>query len=315
MKSIEDSQLMRRRVLDCFETSVIPGQPEEEIERLLHFVVVGGGPSGVECTAELHDFVKDDLKRAFPQVANKVKISLIEALPNILPMFDKSLIEYAEKKLKVTNNVNVMTKSAVTKVAEQTLTIKDADGNIQEVPYGCLLWVAGNAPRKIVTDLINKLGPEHHPIRRGLNVNNHLQVNGADGIFAIGDASVCGRLAPTAQVATQEGNYLARLFNNLADDMHQETLKRREGENANILAEKLNESNAFNYKHYGAFAYVGDNRAIADLTYGNIKSYGYSTFLFWRSVYFSKLLSSRNRVYVLYDWFKSTVFGRDISRG
>lgn len=315
MKSIEDSQSMRQRVIDCFETSMIPGQPQEEIDRLLHFVVVGGGPSGVECTAELYDFVNDDLQKAFPEIADRAKISLVEALPNILPMFDKSLIEYVEKRFASTRNILLSCKSAVTKVDGTTLTIKDSEGTMKQIPYGLLLWVAGNSPRKLVSDLIQKLGHENHPIRRGLNVNDHMLVNGSKNIFALGDASVCGRLAPTAQVASQEGYYLGRLFNSLADDMYEEVKSKKSDKGENVVLNTFNDKNKFNYKHYGSFAYVGGGNAIADLSFASHQSSGHFTFLLWRSVYLSKLLSTRNRLYVLNDWIRSTIFGRDISRG
>ena len=75
--------------MDCFETAAIPGQSEESKKRLLHFVVAGGGPTGVESAAELHDFVKVEVPRYFPKLAPYVKISLVEMLPNVLGMFDK----------------------------------------------------------------------------------------------------------------------------------------------------------------------------------------------------------------------------------
>lgn len=312
MRSIEDSQLIRQRVIDCFETSTIPGQPEDEINRLLHFIVVGGGPAGVEFTAELYDFIKKDLKKAFPEVSNKVRISILEALPQILPSFDKTLVEYVEKKFRDTRRIDVMTKSMVTGVNEDHIIVKETDGKLKHIPYGCLLWVAGNAPRKIVKDLMIKLGKENHPNPRGLNIDDHLRVKGADGIFAIGDASA-STFAPTAQVASQQGYYLARLMNRISEELHEDAIKRKQGIPSNLAESKLNDSNKFDYKHWGSLAYVGDNRAIADLT--SYKSSGLITFVFWRSVYVSKLLSTRNRLYVLNDWIRAALFGRDISRG
>jgi len=134
MKSVEDSAKIRNRIMDCFETAVIPGQPEDEIRRLLHFVVVGGGPSGVEYTAELHDFVERDVKQAFPAVADKVKITLVEALPHILNMFDARLIDYVEKRFDTTPGMNLMLKSQVTSVEPKNIKVKQ-DGEVKDVPY------------------------------------------------------------------------------------------------------------------------------------------------------------------------------------
>lgn len=96
--------------MDCVESANFAGQSEAEIDRLLHFVVVsiwglsfalfvidirlqvGGGPTGVEYAGELHDFLMDDLKNWYPEISSRIRITLIEALPNVLPMFSKQLM-------------------------------------------------------------------------------------------------------------------------------------------------------------------------------------------------------------------------------
>ncbi|KND00256.1 uncharacterized protein SPPG_09205 [Spizellomyces punctatus DAOM BR117] len=80
--------------MDCVETAAFANQDPKEIERLLHMVVVSGGPTGVEYAAELHDFLVEDLKTWNPDIADKFTITLVEALPNVLPMFSKQLINY-----------------------------------------------------------------------------------------------------------------------------------------------------------------------------------------------------------------------------
>lgn len=86
MQELEDAQKIRRTVIDCFERASLPNLSEEERKRILHFVVVGGGPTGVEFAAELHDYVNDDLVKLYPQVKNAVKITLLEATDHILNM-------------------------------------------------------------------------------------------------------------------------------------------------------------------------------------------------------------------------------------
>ena len=95
----------------------------------------------------------------------------------------------------------------------------------------------------------------------------------------------------TAQVAQQEGKYLAKA---LARTFRGLPLK------------------PFRYRHYGMLAYVGSNRALADLA--AVKGKGFSTWLFWRSAYLTRLVSFKNKVLVIFDWVKTFVFGRDISR-
>ena len=92
-------------------------------------------------------------------------------------------------------------------------------------------------------------------------------------------------------MAEQQGRYLAKAF---------------------ALRAKGKPVPPFHYKRLGMLAYVGGNRAVADLP--GVKAGGFITFVFWRSVYFSKLMSARNRVLVLFDWLKSHMLGRDLSR-
>lgn len=86
MQEIEDAQKIRKTVLDCFEKASLPSISEEERKRILHFVVVGGGPTGVEFAAELHDFVIEDLAKLYPNLKNYVTITLLEAGDHILNM-------------------------------------------------------------------------------------------------------------------------------------------------------------------------------------------------------------------------------------
>lgn len=83
---MEDAQKIRRSVIECFEKASLPNLSDEEKRKVLHFVVVGGGPTGVEFAAELHDFVTEDLVRLYPKLEDLVKISLIEAGDHILNM-------------------------------------------------------------------------------------------------------------------------------------------------------------------------------------------------------------------------------------
>lgn len=324
MKTIQDSRRIRDTIMDCFETAMIPGQPDDEIDRLLHFVVAGGGPAGVEFTGELYDFITRDISASFPQVADRVRVSLVEALPKILPMFDPLLVDYTEKKLNSTREVKVWTKRAVSKVEPKQITVKNVDnGELTLVPYGALIWATGNAPAPLTRDLISTLGPEHQAVPRGLSVDNHLLVKGTSNIFALGDCSLCGRLPPTAQVASQEGKFLARLFNRYSEEMHADTLAIHAAAPGDVaaataassFAKNRTELNKFVFKYLGTMAYIGDFEAVADFGEGKGKFSGFSTWVLWRSVYMSKLLSVRNRFLVASDWTRAFLFGRDISRG
>lgn len=84
MQEVEDAQMIRRSVIDRFEKAILPGLSEEERRTNLHFVIVGGGPTGVEFAAELHDFFTEDLVKIYPMVKHLVKISLIQSGDHIL---------------------------------------------------------------------------------------------------------------------------------------------------------------------------------------------------------------------------------------
>ncbi|KAI9492562.1 hypothetical protein BDB00DRAFT_430624 [Zychaea mexicana] len=318
LKEVWDAQKIRTKVMDCIETAAFPGQSSEEIERLLHMVVVGGGPTGIEYAAELHDFLVDDLTAWYPELAGKVKITLVEALPNVLPAFSKQLIDYTESTFKE-QNINIHTKTMVKEVCEKEIVVQRPDGTKDTIPYGLLVWATGNTTRPLVRNLMARY-PEHQNIRRGLAVDDWLCMEGTKEIFALGDASAT-KYAPTAQVAAQQGKYLARVFAQLAS---QETLEAEvaaatsEDEKAKKMRklQKAKDIKPFHYSHQGSLCYIGSDKAIADLPFGpgNVASGGVATYAFWRSAYISNLFSTRNRTLVITDWLKKTILGRDISR-
>ncbi|KAI8579684.1 hypothetical protein K450DRAFT_241013 [Umbelopsis ramanniana AG] len=318
LKEVWDAQKIRTRLMDCIETAGFPEQAPEEIDRLLHMIVVGGGPTGVEYAAELHDFLVEDLTTWYPELAGKLKITLIEALPNVLPAFSKQLIDYTEASFKE-QNITIHTKTMVKEVHDKDITIQQADGSLAKMPYGLLVWATGNTSRPVVRNLMSKF-PATQKVGRGLVVDDWMRMEGSDDIYAIGDASA-SKYAPTAQVASQQGKYLARLFSQLAlrDHLEQDiaamTNEEEKQSKLRRLA-KVRNVKPFHYSHQGSLAYIGSDKAIADLPWGsgNVASGGVATYVFWRSVYLSNLFSLRNRSLVATDWIKKNVLGRDISR-
>lgn len=148
------------------------------------------------------------------ELAGKIKITLVEALPNVLPAFSKQLIDYTESTFKE-QNISLHTKTMVKEVHEKDIVVKRPDGSLDTIPYGLLVWATGNTARPLVRNLMAKY-PEVQNIRRGLAVDDWLRMKGPEDIFALGDASAT-HYAPTAQVAAQQGKYLARVFSMLAN--------------------------------------------------------------------------------------------------
>ncbi|KAI9795428.1 MAG: NADH:ubiquinone oxidoreductase [Piccolia ochrophora] len=336
LKEVGDAQSIRKRIMDCVETATFKDQSREEIERLLHMVVVGGGPTGVEFAGELQDFFEEDLKLWIPEIADKFHVTLVEALPNVLPSFSKQLIDYTEKTFS-DEKISVHTKTMVKKVTDKTIeaevTRPDGSKSLEILPYGLLVWATGNAVRPVVKDLMSQI-PAQKNSRRGLEVNEYLVVKGTENIWAVGDCAISS-FAPTAQVASQEGNYLARLFNSMGKgvDLENEidrlstasnnaasSAERDEADGQLAAREKqfrrLKHVGPFSYTHQGSLAYIGGEKAVADVSWlnGNIASGGGLTYLFWKSAYLSMCFSTRNRVLVMLDWVKAKMFGRDVSR-
>ncbi|KAG6130472.1 hypothetical protein E4U12_004172 [Claviceps purpurea] len=334
LKEIDDAQRIRKKIMDCVETAAFKDQTPEEVNRLMHMVVVGGGPTGVEFAGELQDFFEEDIKKLVPDISNRFRVTLIEALPNVLPSFSKQLIDYTENTLRE-EKIDIKTKTMVKRVTETTVEaeISRPDGGKEriEIPYGLLVWATGNAVRPIVKDLMSRI-PAQKDSRRGLAVNEYLVVQGARDIWAIGDCAVAG-YAPTAQVASQEGNFLGRLFNNMARTENHEARIQELSSQMNLQAgnsaetaheierlekqlRKIKDIKPFKYSHQGSLAYIGSEKAVADVSWwnGNLATGGSLTYLFWRSAYLSMCFSTRNRVLVILDWLKSKAFGRDVSR-
>lgn len=283
LKELADARAIRQRIIECFERACKPNRPEDDIRMLLHFLVVGGGPTGVEFAAEMHDFVRQDLRHWFPDLMPYTKITLLEARDAILTSFDARLSSYALRHMQRTN-IDIRMNSHVVEVKENAVSLKTGE----EIPCGLVVWSTGIAPNNLVTSLELPKGPLGR-----LLTDRHFLVQNSTNVYAIGD---CARLADqdlpsTAQVAQQQGKYLARYLNRRA---HGKPIK------------------PFKYKHMGMMAYIGEQRALADLK--NVKGRGFTAWLFWRSAYLTKLVSLRNKMLVAQDWFRTLLFGRDISR-
>lgn len=298
--------------------------------------MVGGGPTGVEFAGELQDFFEQDLKKWVPDITDHFHVTLIEALPNVLPMFSKQLIDYTESTFKE-ESISIRTKTMVKSVNEKSIDVEftkpDGTKERETIPFGLLVWATGNALRPVVKDLMMQI-PAQKDSRRGLAVNEYMVVNGAENIWAVGDCAIAN-YAPTAQVASQEGAFLARLFNSLAktEEINAELARLSTAQAQAKSADDRNEIFAaikalqkqlrhvkqigpFEYSHQGSLAYIGSERAVADISWlsGNFASGGTMTYLFWLSAYLSMCFSTRNRVLVVVDWLKAKMFGRDVSR-
>nr|GMC72851.1 external alternative NAD(P)H-ubiquinone oxidoreductase B2, mitochondrial-like [Ipomoea batatas]GME02633.1 external alternative NAD(P)H-ubiquinone oxidoreductase B2, mitochondrial-like [Ipomoea batatas] len=353
LKEIEDAKKIRRNVIDCFERANLPSVPEEEKKRLLNFVVVGGGPAGVEFAAELHDLVTEDLFKLYPHLKEYVKITLLEAGGHILNMFDKRITAFAEEKFR-RDGINLKTGSMVVKVSDREITTKEfSTGKTASIPYGMVVWSTGIGTRPVVTDFMKQIGQEdiaaifskadknksgtlkvgdfkeviNDISERYPQIEIYLKKNKMKGFADLLGSEEDGTeinidkfktllsevdlqmktLPATAQVAAQQGAYLADCFNRM------EICEQSPEGPIRFRGTGQHRFRPFRYKHFGQFAPLGGEQTAAQLP-GDWVSIGQSTQWLWYSVYASKLVSWRTRISVVTDWVRRFTFGRDSSR-
>lgn len=283
LANVEDARAVRRGVLEQFARAEIPGLTPDELRQRLTFVVCGGGPTGVEIAAEIDDLIGEELRHSYPELAPLARVVLVEALERLLTSFDEALSDYTKRHF-LHAGIEVRTQAKVQAIERDRVVL--AGGEV--IPCGLVLWAGGNAPVPLVASLGMPLD------RRGrLVVDDHLRLPGKEGAYALGDCAAVGEppLPATAQVAQQQGKYLADALASLREDGYVEP---------------------FRFKASGMLAYIGGGQALADLP--QVKWSGRGAWLFWRSVYLTKLVSPANKVKVLFDWVKARLFGRDLSR-
>eukprot|EP00587_Corethron_hystrix_P002180 CAMPEP_0113310278 /NCGR_PEP_ID=MMETSP0010_2-20120614/7986_1 /TAXON_ID=216773 ORGANISM="Corethron hystrix, Strain 308" /NCGR_SAMPLE_ID=MMETSP0010_2 /ASSEMBLY_ACC=CAM_ASM_000155 /LENGTH=582 /DNA_ID=CAMNT_0000165699 /DNA_START=30 /DNA_END=1778 /DNA_ORIENTATION=- /assembly_acc=CAM_ASM_000155 len=335
LKEAEDSSRLHAKLLSNLERAAglmrhgdfddrTKNKYDDEIDRLLKIVVVGAGPTGVELSAELADFRSKDVVRLFgEEVAARIRIVLVEAMPRILGPFDADLAQVAVHHL-IERGVEVRTGTAVTKVEErcailQPSTPRNATAEQKERAkslaethdIGALVWTAGVKARPLVTELAKSLGQTD---LRGLNVDSSLRVKGTDGVYAIGDAALSG-YAPTAQVAENEGKHVGRCIRDGVDKPfvygHKGSLVNL-GEGNGIAQLVAPNNSALNiWDALGAptaSETVGPNREKLD----EVAVTGPIAWTLWRSLYWTKLLSNQSRIGLSMDWLKAMFSGRNV---
>jgi len=220
-----------------------------------------------------------------------VQISLVEAGKSLLSNFDKGLGEYTLSLFK-RRNIDVRTGLSVKAVMKDALLLSDGSN----LDFGLVVWSTGVAASHLVNSL-----PFLKDRSGRIQVDEYLRVKGfensacpLDGIYALGDCSTFSKepLAQTAQAAEQEGKYLAKTLNNMAS------------------GKKIK---PFHYNFMGMFTYVGGKKALFESPQLGRMS-GFISWILWNAAYITKLVSVRNKIMIPLYWFKSFVFGRDISR-
>jgi NADH dehydrogenase len=276
LKTIDDATYLRRRILLAFERAETEPDPDER-RRLLNFVVVGGGPTGVEMAGAIAELAKRALAKDFRAIDPRwTRIVLVEAGPRLLAPFDPSLSAAARRSLEQLG-VEVRLGAAVTECDCGGVSLGD-----ERIESRTIVWAAGVK----ASPAAEWLSAECDRAGRVM-VNDDLSVPGHPNIFVLGDAAHAvgqdGKLLPgVAPVAKQQGQYVAKLL-----------LARARGDNLP----------PFRYRDFGSLATIGRKRAVAQL--GKLKLTGFIAWVLWSVAHIYFLIGFRNRLVVAMNWMWS----------
>ncbi|KAK9451180.1 uncharacterized protein V1518DRAFT_412749 [Limtongia smithiae] len=193
LKTIEDAVKIRSRLMQNLELACLPGISDDERERLLSFVVCGGGPTGVEFAAEVYDLLNEDLTQSYPKVLrNLVSVHVVQSQGHILNTYDEKISTYAQERFK-NDSIDVLTNARVVRVEKDRVifTQENDDGEKQSkvLPYGLCLWSTGVAQCDISRQIASEFSEQRN--KRAIETDSHLRVIGAPlgEVYAIGDCS------------------------------------------------------------------------------------------------------------------------------
>jgi NADH:ubiquinone reductase (H+-translocating) len=281
LKTIEDATDMRRRILLAFETAEREPDPER-LRAWMTFVIVGGGPTGVELAGALGEIANDTLRRDFRKIdPSDARIILVEGTDRILPGYPQKLSASARKMIERLG-VTVRTGAMVTDVSKELVTIREGD-RTETIPTRTVLWAAGVLGSPLGRIVAQQTGATADNAGR-VSVEPDLTVKGHPEIFVIGDLAnfthQTGKPLPgVAQPAIQQGRYVAALV-------------------AGRLRGK--KSRPFHYRDKGNLATIGRGAAVADLNWLQLS--GLPAWLLWIFIHLLYIVEFQNRLLVFVQW-------------
>ena len=273
LKTLNDALKIRENILLSLEAAELEKDPAKR-QKYLNFVIIGGGPTGVELAGAISEIVNQNLITDFRNIdASMTKVYMIEALPNILSSYPESLSNRALEDLK-NLQVEVILNKKVTDINENGVKVDD-----KFIETKNILWAAGNQ----TLPLIKSLGVETDKLGRVV-VNDNLSFNEDNNIFVIGDAASVKNdkgenLPAIAPVAIQQGKYVVKI---IAEGLIGKSYKK------------------FIYKDRGTMATIGKAKAVAVIK--GFKLSGLIAWLAWSFIHVLFLISFRNKLRVMSEW-------------
>ncbi|MEZ2121374.1 MULTISPECIES: NAD(P)/FAD-dependent oxidoreductase [unclassified Corynebacterium] len=281
MKSIDDALELRARIIGAFERAELCTDPAER-DRLLTFVIVGAGPTGVELAGQLAEMAHRTLKGEYSNInPAAAKIVLLDGAPQVLPPFGKRLGRSAQRRLEklgVTVKLNAM----VTNVDETAVTYKSmVDDSVETIPAFCKIWSAGVQASPLGKLVADQCGVEADRAGR-VPVNPDCSVGKHDNVFIVGDMMSLNKLPGVAQVAIQAGEYAAEQIIRSIDGV------------------PASEREPFEYHDKGSMATVSRFSAVVKI--GKVEFTGFFAWLLWLAVHVMFLVGFRNRFVAAIAW-------------
>ena len=282
MKTLDDALEIRSTILTAFEKAEMTDDPAER-ERLLTFIIVGAGPTGVELAGQVAELAHRTLTKKYSQFGPEAaKIYLLDGAPQVLPPFGKRLGRKAQRTLEKAG-VTVRLNAMVSNVDDNSVTYKTKDGNETTIEGFTKIWSAGVAASplgKLIADQVD--GVEADRAGR-VAVNEDLTVGDKDNVYIIGDMINLNKLPGLAQVAMQGGAHAAKLIAAKTDE-----------------ESTADEKEPFDYFDKGTMAIINRFNAVAKI--GKTELHGLIPWLIWLGVHGAYLSGIRNRAFAVAEW-------------
>ena len=289
LKSLTGALDIRNRILTAFEAAEVESDDDRQ-RGWLTFVVVGGGPTGVEMAGQIAELARDSLRLDFRWVdTRRARVLLVETADRILTGFPPSLSHKAERALERLG-VTVLVGNTVVDVGPVSVSIRSESGEIEAVPARTVIWAAGVAASPLAAELASADGSQVDRVGR-ITVKEDLTLHNHPDVFAIGDMVRIVKgdgadmaLPGLAPVAIQEGRYVARVIRNRLTGRA---------------------TKPFEYVDKGNLATIGRSKAVADVK--GIRISGFIAWVTWLVVHLFYLIGFQNRLLVITRWTFSFV--------